>query len=87
MPECADVIPRLSKRINAPYRKDDEASKEPIPPLVDCLETAEANAEWVRNYHKRGETDFPCNPSTEVDRLISSIRKAKSPATTRSDLC
>ena len=80
MPKCEDVVPRLAKALGAPYSKSVEASQHLIPPLVDHLKTAEANAIWVRKYHEDGGTDFPCNPSTEVDRLIAAIRDAASPA-------
>ena len=83
MPKCADVIPRLTEALGEKYSKNGQESKTLVPPLVDHLAKAEANAAWVRKYHEDGGTAFPCNPSTEVDRLIEAIRDALPPAQQR----
>lgn len=73
MPKCADVIPRLSEAIGQKYAKDAEESKKLIPPLLDGLVLARANAEKVRRHHASSGTVEPGNPSTEVDRLIDAL--------------
>jgi hypothetical protein len=78
-----DVKPRLSKALckvlkkKVRYDKDSETAKDLVRPLAEKHEVAEAGSAWVRRYHRDGGTDFPWNPSTEVDRLIAAIREAR----------
>ena len=78
-----DVKPRLSKALSKElnkkvrYEKNSETSKDLVRPLAEKHAAAEARSAWVRKYHKDGGTDFPCNPSTDVDRLIAAIRQAR----------
>lgn len=75
-PKLSEALSKeLKKKVR--YDKDSETSKDLVRPLAEKHAAAEANSEWVRNYHKDGGTDFPCNPSTEVDRLIAAIREAR----------
>lgn len=83
MSKCADVIPRLSAALGEKYLKNGQESKRLVPPLVEQLSKAEDNAAWVRKYHEGGGTAFPCNPSTDVGRLIEAIRGALPPAQQR----
>jgi len=79
-----DVKPRLSEALSREfekkvrYEKDSETSKDIVRPLAEKHATAEAHSAWVRKYHEDGGTDFPYNPSTDVDRLIAAIREARS---------
>lgn len=80
MAKCADVISRLREKLGKPYSKNGEETKALMPDFVKKLQTAENHSAWVRDYHKDGGTNFPFNPSTEVDTLIAAIRKAGSSA-------
>ncbi len=82
MAKCKNVVPKLAAALKTKYTKHGEETKVLMPPLVEQTELARAvaNAAWVRNYHRAGNSTFPCNPSTEVDRLIAAIRAAAAPA-------
>ena len=80
MAKCENVIPRLREKLGKPYSKNGEETKALMPTFAKILKIAEDNAVWVRKQHTTGGTEFPCNPSTEVDRLIAAIRKAGCPA-------
>jgi len=70
MPKCEHVIPKLTAALGQKYSKDAEESKKVIPPLLEALDLARANALKVRKHHAEAGTVAPANPSTEVDRLI-----------------
>lgn len=80
MAKCDDVKPRLSEALSKElkkkvrFEKNFEASNELVRPLAEKHTIAVTHAAWVRKYHEDGGTGFPCNPSTEVDRLIAAVR-------------
>lgn len=80
MARFADVKPKLERMLGCPYAKNSEESAERIPPLLDHLKKASERAEQVRAHHQQAGTPRPANPSTEVDKLIDSIKEAASPA-------
>lgn len=89
MAKYDDVKPRLSealsKELNKKVRfeKNSEASKELVRPLAEKHAIAQTHAAWVRKYHENAGTSFPCNPSTEVDRLIATVSEYLPPARRR----
>lgn len=80
MPKCADAVARLESTLTGRYSKASQDAASAIPPLLEGLETALANAAKIRLHHSSAATPPPANPSTEVDQLIASIRSAASPA-------
>ncbi len=83
MQKFSDVEPRLSKELGRPYAKNSKDSAGLIPPLLEHLDVAMTRARQARQHHATAATPSPANPSTEVDRLIESIRAAASPANLR----
>lgn len=80
MPKCADVIPRLSKALEAKYDKNGKESAKLIPPLLEQLTAAKTNAARVRQGHKDAGTPDPANPSTDVDLLVGILQENATPA-------
>lgn len=80
MPKCADAIVRLASNLPRRYSKNGQDAARVVAPLFDGLDTAMTNAKKIRLHHAAAATPPPANPSTEVDQLISSIRRTASPA-------
>lgn len=80
MLKCADAVARLESTLTSRYSKASQDAVSVIPPLLEGLDTAMANAEKIRIHHSAVATPSPANPSTEVDHLIASIRSTASPA-------
>ena len=80
MAEFSDVKKHLKNVLGGKYAKNRQEALELIPPLLQDVDSAVARAEKARKYHLEAGTPDPANPSTDVDRLINSIRKGASPA-------
>ncbi|MCX8495822.1 MAG: RloB family protein [Akkermansiaceae bacterium] len=80
MTRFSDVKPRLVSALGREYAKDCKESAKLISPLLEFLDRAMTHARQVRAHHEDAGTPSPANPSTQIDRLIQSIRDAASPA-------
>jgi len=77
---CAEAAARLAKELGKAYTKNGKDAEDLIRPLLAQLGHALTNAAQVRGHHDGAQTPFPANPSTEMDRLVLTIRDAASPA-------
>lgn len=73
MQNCGQVVARLNQALGTPYSKEGAAAKELMSGFVDRLETAMKHANQVRASHAAAGNQPPCNPSTEMDSLITAI--------------
>lgn len=86
MLKCKNVVPYLQKTFGwRSYSKDGKKTSEVrmlIEPLVEKSKVSDAvqHAKRVRTHHKKANTLFPPNPSTQVDFLIEAINAAVSKA-------
>jgi hypothetical protein len=80
MAKFANVKTRLEKALGRSYAKNGEDSAELIPPLLVNINEARVRAQQVRTEHQQAGSPLPCNPSTNVDKLIDAIEEAASPA-------
>lgn len=83
MPKCADVIPHLKATFNwKSWDKNKAEALSLLPKLASKarIRTAAKSAARVRKHHEDCRTEFPANPSTEIDLLIQAINEAVGPA-------
>ncbi len=82
MADCAEVIKWLEKVLGRKYSKKRGNFENLIPQFVteERIQNAIKNTQLVRRHHKSALTQFPCDPSTDVDFLVGALTQTASPA-------
>lgn len=77
--ESEEAVRSLARAWGQSHDKSDATFRRLWRDLVPNMSQAVARAEQVRKYHQGARTEFPANPSTDVDKLVRALNAAVQP--------